>query len=174
MAVEWDLADDHLLEMAKSIIRDHHPLLLEAKVGFMYRSEAQKSSGRYVLGHAKKVSEDMKVFLDFDFIIWIAQANFQRMEIDQQRALVDHELCHCIMGPNGWAIRHHDFEDFIQIIQRHGMWSTDLKWAGKAFQEAEQPEQIEISAGGRVATLTGDQLKRMAKGDFTPEKKTEA
>lgn len=164
MAVEWYLADDYLLNLARDIIREHHVHLLEAKVAFIYRSEPQKSAGKYVLGHAEKVSEKMKTFIDFDFVIWISQPNFERMEGDQQRALVDHQLCHCGTGENGWMIKHHDFEEFIKIIERHGMWSNDLQWAGKAFQEAKQPTFIEISTPeGTVATLTGEQLEKIAK-----------
>ncbi len=169
MAVEWDLADDHLLEMARSIIRDHHEHLLEARIAFLYRSEASKSGGKFILGMAKKVSEEMKTLINFDFLIWISKPHFDNLEIDQQRALVDHELCHCGRNINEeWIIRKHDFEEFRAVIQRHGIWNDDLRWANEAFKGAKQPTLIELSTpGGEVATLTGDQLARMSKGQFT-------
>lgn len=165
--ITWDLADDYLLEMARSIIRDHHEHLAEAKIAFLYRSEPGKSGGKFILGHAKKVSEEMKVLIDFDFLIWISYPQFNAMNTDHQRALVDHELCHCGRNINEeWIIRKHDFEEFWKIIQRHGLWNRDLQFAAKAIQETEgkQLDLITFEAAGRVATLTGDELEKLASG----------
>lgn len=167
MAVSWDLADDHLLDMARSIIRDQHEHLLEARIAFLYRSEASKSGGKLILGMAKKVSPEMQTLIDFDFLIWISKPHFDNLEIDQQRALVDHELCHCGRNINEeWIIKKHDFEEFWKIIERHGLWSYDLQVAGKMIQDTrgKQLDLITVEAGGRVATLTGDQLKKLANG----------
>lgn len=69
MAVTFQEADALLVDMAQDLIKQHHPWLKDARIGFMYRSEASGKGRHKTIGHARKVTEEMQVFLDFDFII---------------------------------------------------------------------------------------------------------
>lgn len=66
------------------------------------------------------------------FCIEIAQDIWEALPEKQRIALVDHELCHCFREINDdtgeWmlSIRPHDVEEFAEIVQRHGLWSSDL------------------------------------------------
>jgi len=47
---------------------------------------------------------------------------------EQRRALLDHELCHCARDKN-WnpIVRPHEVEEFVEVIERHGMWSGQVR-----------------------------------------------
>jgi hypothetical protein len=64
------------------------------------------------------------------------------MDLDARMALVDHELSHCWFatvdndgvtqkfhqdGSPWWTIRGHDLEEFCGVVERHGLWSEDLR-----------------------------------------------
>ncbi len=57
---------------------------------------------------------------------------------------MDHELMHCARGEDDkqgnpkWYIQPHTVEDFVGIIQRHGLWTTELKHLVQANSEYEQ------------------------------------
>ncbi len=56
----------------------------------------------------------------------------------QREALVDHELMHCMVGKNGWALRGHDVEEVRDIIECHGFWKPDLQ----QFADAVEPLRL--------------------------------
>ena len=162
MAVTFQEADALLVDMAQELIRLHHPWLKEARIGFMYRSEASGKGRHRMVGHARKVSEEMQVFLNFDFIIWIAEDAFAEFSTAQRRALVDHELCHCGGMDGEWKMRKHDFEEFHVIIQRHGLWDESLQLVKQALDQPELPHvTVEIKTfSGLVSSVPSDLLKR--------------
>lgn len=162
MPVTFEEADEVLVDMAAELIRAHHPWLQDAKIGFMYRSEASGTGRHKTIGHARKVSEDLRVFLDFDFIIWIAADYFVGCSPEQRRALVDHELCHCYGDDGEWKIRKHDFEEFHAVIQRHGLWDDSLKRVREVLDQPELPHvKVEVkSFSGMVSSVPSDLIKR--------------
>lgn len=157
MGAEWEEADQYLLSMAEELIEEHHAHLKHANVGFLYRDKAAKSGETFVYGKARKVADKDKVFMEFDFIIWIAKEEFERLENDRQRALVDHELCHCAGFPGGWKMRHHDVEEFVDIVIRHGLWNPALKQIARSGQQL--PLMAEERRGS-VASVPGSLLER--------------
>jgi len=73
----------------------------------------------------------------------------------QKEALVDHELCHFRPVPeeaddpdspyrrdeNGrvlYYLRHHDMEEFREIIDRHGLYKADLQAAYTSMRSSEE------------------------------------
>ena len=75
------------------------------------------------------------------------------MTPQQRRALVDHELCHLSVEQDddgSWVgrTRGHDVEEFVSIIDRHGLWKADV--AALASSAAAQLEQLtfELVDGG--------------------------
>lgn len=158
MAVTWEEVPQQVLDLASGIIEAHHHHLLDAKIGFIFRSEAQTSGDKVILGQASKISEKMKVFMDFDFLIWLAQDAWQGMTIAAKQALVDHELCHCKYDGEKASMRQHDIEEFHEIIIRHGLWSTELKLTAQAIDYAKQENLpgFERSHNGFVAAVQGN------------------
>ena len=79
---------------------------------------------------------------------------------DMKKALIDHELSHCILDDNdNWKIVGHDFDGFNSVVKRHGFWTHRLqrfkktmtqmslfeedKHSEEFYQEHEQ-EQMEL------------------------------
>lgn len=164
MSVEWHEAGDDVVMLAEQIINDFHPHLLDAKIGFLYRSEATVSNGRVTYGMCKKLSKDMQVYLPYDFIIWLAHYQWMGLSDEQRRALVDHQLCHAGMtgeAKDKPAILPHDVEEFNCILERHGFW-----WPlGDLTVNAIQPHlPLELERRGSVSAVNveriGQEFKR--------------
>jgi len=147
---EWIEATLDVVSTATKLIRDYHPDLDEANVGFLFRDKAQKSGDRVVLGKASKVQDRLKPFLDYDFIIWIAQDVWEgELSMAQREALVDHELCHCTMDDNGKPkLKHHDIEEFNEVVERHGIWKDDLKTFAGIIEEALKQPSLPLALRG--------------------------
>lgn len=155
MGVEWEEADDVLIHLAERLIEEHHVHLTHAKIGFLYRSEPAKSGDVMVYGKAKKVSASNQVFLDFDFIIWVAKAYFENASPEMQAALVDHELCHCGGFYGEWRMLHHDLEEFIDVVSRHGLWRPSLHYMNQAMEIAKQNPLFSDEPRGSVGSVPG-------------------
>lgn len=137
MPATWSEVDQTVLDLAQEIIHLHHKDLQEARIGFLFRSEASTSQGKTVWAHAEKVSAKFGPLLDLHFLIWIAEDIWTRIDSQKRRALIDHELCHCEMVGDP-KMRAHDIEEFQCIIERYGFWNVDLYRLKPAFEEAIQ------------------------------------
>lgn len=62
-------ASDEVVKIAEHIINLYHEELMDARIGLLFRDEAPVSDGRITLGMAKKVGEDMKPYVPYDFVI---------------------------------------------------------------------------------------------------------
>lgn len=168
MAAEWREAPQYIIDIAKRLIRQHYPDLLEARVAFIMRSEASKSNGMVTIGKAKKVSAELQLHIPYDFIIWLASDEWVRASPKQREALIDHQLCHLQWIDNVAKIKGHDFDgEFIEIIERHGLWwprSDSLAIAVQAalpLPPTEEPRQGSVGTidFGRIAKEVGEQMK---------------
>jgi hypothetical protein len=126
MTEKWVEVPDSVLLLAQELVREHHPDLQDARIGIIFRETVAYSRGNPVLGHAQKTPEMMQVYLDFDFVIWIAADAWADMNESRRKALIDHLLCHCKMVEGVATMVGHDIEEFEAIINRHGLWSSNL------------------------------------------------
>ena len=129
MSKFW-VCDAPVIELARELIHEHHPHLADADILLLFRDKATKKAGRLILGTASKISDqeraiagrnwDFKIILAFD--TWVGQSKVFH------QALVDHELCHCAGNSvDGWEMRAHDLEEFVDVVERHGLWKSDLR-----------------------------------------------
>ncbi len=135
--VYWDKAPDEIVSEAAGLIEKFHKHLRDARIGFLFRSQASRSQGLIVLAKAQLVTARWKPLLkeELDFIIWIAENYWvEELTAKQRTALLDHELCHCAGEWGEWTMRGHDIEEFNQILSRHGEWHPALEEAGEALQ----------------------------------------
>jgi hypothetical protein len=82
----------------------------------------------------------------------------------QRTALLDHELCHAAVkldkhgettvdarGRVIYRTRKHDLEEFSSIVERHGLWTSDLERFAAALRKSQEPfkpcEQCQDSPG---------------------------
>jgi predicted metallopeptidase len=127
-------------EVARKLIEEHHQDLVGVRVDFLFRSPPAASSGRLVLGKARKIS-GLSAFLaghDGPFLVMeIAEEPWQDLSERKRAALVDHELCHMGVDENGApAILGHDVEEFVVVVERHGIWTRALETLQLASQLA--------------------------------------
>lgn len=133
--VTWEKVSPAVLSLANEIIYEHHPWLVEFRIGFVFRSEGFKKEGKLVIGNTSKVSPKFTPHLNLHFLIWLAANEWDRMTEIQRRALIDHELCH--ISREGKLVSH-DIEEFGAILQRYGLWKSDLFRVGRVLQSAVQ------------------------------------
>lgn len=165
MAVTWEEASAPLIRMADEVIREHRPYLVNANIGFLFRSEPGRSQGRPIMGKALKVGARLRVYVELDFIIWISKPDWQRFEIVRKKALLHHELCHCEMDPDTdeLSIRAHDIEEFNEVIAANGLWLDDLVKTAKAIQpHLPGIDEIQREPSGEVVAIDPGQLTQGA------------
>ncbi|MBN1348392.1 hypothetical protein JXJ21_03220 [candidate division KSB1 bacterium] len=144
MTIEWSEASQSVIHIAMEMIEKYHPHLKEANIAFVYRSEAATNKGRKVLAQVSKFPIRLIPLLDeeYDFLIWVSKEDWEKVSDDIREALIDHELCHCKGNKfAGWSIVGHDFEEFTQIIERHGFWNADLL---QILDKVEKYHQLEF------------------------------
>lgn len=177
-------------ESAQEVIRDHHTHLLEhgVRIEYVFRNDVPVLKGRAVLGQARKISS-LGAFLARDecdaspfFCIVVSEPAWDELNEAQRRALVDHELCHCDSytddkGKIRLATQGHDLEEFRAVVERHGLWDTDVQrfFATAATRsglqltlidevDPDESTQVTLSVNGRRATVTTEQLRQAAAG----------
>ena len=149
MSEKYRLADS-VKKIAGEIIATNHPHLVEARIVYLFRSGKWETAEKVVLGKAKCTSEDTRFLAEYDFIIIINESAFWAATDEQQQALVDHELSHCdysedAKGNRKWRCAHHDVEEFVGVVRRHGLWESDLQKLVKAASEAPN-SQVDLFA----------------------------
>ncbi len=151
----WTEVSSEVLEIAQDLIQKHHPDLQDARVAFVFRDKASKSANKMVLGKASKISDKLKAAgLDYDFLIWLAEKEYSGLLPEQQRALIDHELCHCSFLDDVPEMRHHDIEEFKSIIERYGFWNYSLLEVKPTLMNALQIKlPIEVPERGAVIAI---------------------
>lgn len=149
MATEWGKVPQEVIDLATEIIREHHPDLEDFAIGFIFRSEASVSGGKLKIGEASKVTGKYSPFVDLDGLIWLARDQYYGLSMHQRRALIDHELCHFTLNEGNLTIRGHDIEEFRVIVERYGLWKSDLIDFAPAMVEATQTRLPGFERNGR-------------------------
>jgi len=173
-----------IYKLLDSLIEAHHDHLDSRRVAVAWRfGWIADPDGRLVLGQCKKASDLDRELHDFDFVILLNWDFWSSSEVteEQRAALMDHELCHAsekldgdlepvfdIRGRKKFRIRKHDIEEFRCIVDRHGLYKSDLQAFAEAIKSAQenplfadqQRDQaidnttVEISANGGTPVKT--------------------
>ena len=145
MAVEYEVSE-RIEQVAKELIGLYHPHLAGAKIAYMMKKAPEEKDGKVapqkqrrmgkkgVMGVARTVPALYYALTGFDFVIEIDEIFWDILDLDQQTALVDHELCHCVMDEKGFYVRDYDVEEFVAIVKRHGNWKHELEAMFEAMQ----------------------------------------
>lgn len=142
--------------LAEKLIPEHHHWLEDVRIEYVFRSETKKSKGREIWGEARKIS-GLNAYLsqpgepteaasgDVDhFVIEISEPVWAILDAGQRKALIDHELCHCTTevdeekGELTLKLRSHDIEEFKAVVDRHGVWRTDIAEFAAALPERQR------------------------------------
>ncbi len=135
--------NDLAAALAAPLIAAHHPHLESVKIAYLFKvapvppKPPKRAGKKLTLAKTAKVSARWQVLMEegyvfailFDYQLW------QDLLSHQQRALVDHELCHCGMDADGAYLKQHDVEEFRAILDRHGFWKDDVAQFAETVQE---------------------------------------
>ncbi len=130
----------------------HHGDTRAARIAMAWRLKTSADKdGKIILGKCVKVSDLYREFADYDFIIVLNREFWEEPTVtrEQRIALLDHEMTHVAPSYNGetgehevdergrylFRVRDHDFADFNDIIQRHGIWKRDLTRLAELLRE---------------------------------------
>jgi len=129
-------------DIATRLIAAHHQHLQEALMLYVFTDQKRTKNGKRVLGTASKLSAKERFLMrsllpvadgaDDDaqpaFLILLDLEMWRLLLTPEQRdALIDHELCHCVISDGDAAIRGHDVEEFRAVIEWHGLWEPALE-----------------------------------------------
>ena len=148
-----------LRRLAEQIIDQHHEHLEDAKslIGFYLRSGSADWAGK-----AKKCTAFERHVTGYLLFVFINAGAWEGLNQKQQRALMDHELCHFTRtfhqevnelggwksvwddanDPDNWGIRDHDVEEFSDVIRRHGLWEQGIEKFAVAVRTADYQASI--------------------------------
>jgi len=134
------LAPQEIRDMADAIQNAHHGELDGLSIVYVMNPREQKKGSHVILGKAAKQSPLQRLLHNFDFAIVISAPRWVTLTEPQQKALLDHELCHCGVDDDGKPVMvEHDIEEFSAVVERHGMilpcdaaFAAELK-QGKLF-----------------------------------------
>lgn len=168
-----------MYRMLAELIGAHHDELAQARIALAWNSAWKHDvDGRVTLGKCKKASDLDRELAAFDFVILLRRAFWASPSVSdqQRRALLDHELMHAAVkfddrgepvederGRRVYRIRRHDIEEFSVIVERYGLWTSDLEQFALALQRAsldpfepceqcrhEAPGWKRVDAGGTI------------------------
>ncbi len=150
--------------IGERLIEAHHPHLKNKRIAYLLREKKQpRTLRRRMSTRAKKgpragkkqlmartslfnakakwAAESMMEGASPDFVIEIREEAWDRLSLEQQEALIDHELSHMGVDDEGCYMKHHDVAEFKAVIERHGLWDRDLE----EFAETVRKRQLELS-----------------------------
>lgn len=133
-----------VVELAEEVREAYHAERLEGAVmAYLFVPKGARKGGKISLAHAQKESDKAKLLSRVDFVVCLSKDQWQKLNHEQRRALVDHELCHCeprfdkAGARIGWATKSHDVEEFAEVIKRHGLWKDDVAEFVEAIRQSE-------------------------------------
>lgn len=163
-------ASREITKIAEELIREHHRHLVNTRIEFLFSDKSTTSGGQDVYAKTKKVS-GLNAFLaggaypeeeypttwtveDEDdgraepfFVMVVAEPLWRDLDPPQQRALIDHELCHLEVDAETekLSIRGHFISEFPEVIKRHGLWSREAQVFYETSEEAAQLSLADVN-----------------------------
>jgi len=115
-------------EIAKILIPEFHKHLEAANIKYLFQDKASSHGGLVTIAKASKSSPIHRSIHKFDFIIIVGKDIWETLNDTQRKAVIDHELCHCIKGNfDNWCTTPHDCEEFVEVIERYGEDAVAIK-----------------------------------------------
>jgi len=142
-------------EIASKLIEEHHPELGTIRIDYLFRSPPTTRSGRLVLGKARRIS-GLNAWLANHpgafFVMELADEPWEQLGERRRAALIDHGLCHMDVDEDGAPVLvSHDVEEFTRVVERHGIWTSDLDTFNLALQLALPFEGADGDIPGGIA-----------------------
>jgi len=126
MSVDYSKPTSEIKDLVKKIRQKYYPKFRKAKIVILMRTGRWDKYG--TLGLVSKKAR--KAGVDGDYVLTLNADEWEHLGKKGQNALVDHELRHMARKKtkNGtkFKLYHHEVEEFIDIVKRHGTWRPSL------------------------------------------------
>lgn len=137
----------------EDLIPRYHLHLVKAKIAIAWATSWKPDAdSRLVLGKCKKGAELERQMHGYDFVIILNKEMWDKSLAEfgnkLKAALIDHELCHAEVARDAddqpkkdeqgrivYRTRKHDLEEFREIVERHGIWKSDIAAFAKTCME---------------------------------------
>jgi len=143
------------------MVEKYHERLKVLKIDYEFRDEAQVSNGKVTAGRVCRVDDRNRILHDYDCIVEIGKDVWDTASEEFRIAIVDHELSHIqiFMDDDGKVkrddktdrikiyMRHHDIEEFSEILERYGAYHADLRGFLAAFDRNKRAKAAGINVG---------------------------
>jgi hypothetical protein len=155
---QYDPAGELVEKIALDLIRQYHTHLVNAKIAYLYINKDITVRGKKAVATAEKCGPKTKALSGYDFIVTIVYEKWNQLEDKQKYAILDHELCHCWVedndqtGETRFRILPHDFEDFGDVLKRHGLYSEPAKAIGKVVSTATETTSVVTDTEPKTTT----------------------
>lgn len=124
---EFKKAEKEIRILVKRMRKKYYQKFAKAKILTLMRSGKWDKWG--TIQRVGKMQREAGI--DADYILTLNADAWPKMSEKQHKALVDHELYHMALKKSKkgtiFALRHHDVEEFVEIVKRYGDWSPGLK-----------------------------------------------
>lgn len=142
--------------VAKRIIKEHHEHLKNASIAYVVKEgEVGKQITKTTKGKnppavkARKQNELNCYLAGYDFVIEANDKHWDLLSDEVKEACVDQALCHMKEdSEKGFYIMDTPIQTFPEIIERHGLWTPELKELNKQlllFKPPDNPDRTESS-----------------------------
>lgn len=134
---------NRLENLGADLIAQHHSHLKTANIAYLMKTAPEDSAGpkppsrlgkHPKMASVRTVPPLYRALCPYDFIVDVHEVYWDVLDLEQQSALMDHELSHCATDGKGWYVKDHDIEEFIGVIQRNGCWNSNLEALKEAYQ----------------------------------------
>lgn len=146
-----DLDERDVVGLVRWLRANVHQRLREARVALAWRDGWRPDpDGRVVLAQARRVGPLDRLLHGYDFAVEINRTMWLEAAWPHRRAVMDHELTHCAAftdeagaysrdesGKIRWRIRGHDVEEFVEVVERNGIYKGDLERLAGIIQAKE-------------------------------------
>lgn len=123
MAEYWKAPKEDRLRL-KKVLKKYHPDKVDIPMSLL------KTDKAWYVAQIRKVSPVYGVFLNSVYLIIINDSCWDLLSKKQKKAVLDHEVCHITvdMTDKGikYGLRRHTIEEFIEVVERHGAYLTDI------------------------------------------------
>lgn len=117
--------------MAKGVIKEHHQQRIgQAPITYIFSRKMKDAGKAHARGPKDRIIYEA-LGVECDFVITLNWQTWVVLSDEQKEALLDHELTHLhykdVKGELVPTIREHDLEEFVEIIERRGLWNARVK-----------------------------------------------
>lgn len=111
----------------------------DCTIAFQWCSKDKTKNGKTVFADTHKVSDKVKAFVGFDYIMTFYPIAQELNKIGLER-LMKHELLHIRTDGEKFGLNPHDCEDFREMIEAYG-----FDWAQSQLKMDQSQEPMEVA-----------------------------